>query len=243
MENENTEPGTGGPDNSFKPDNETQKSEAPSQSLWGELSEDDKAVISNKGFKAPADLLKSYQELEKSSSSRFSIPKDDDEQGWRKLYAKLGMPDDISGYDLNLKKEDAAYGDAFKKACLDAGLNNKQVVSIYKWYTDNQNRLDDAFNQKSQAEQEEVKNLWGTDYDANMEIMKRGFKVLDLPPEYLENIEIAIGSKNFMLLGKHIGDLISEDTAAGLNAKGIQSREMSTEAYLAELFAKASAGR
>lgn len=237
MENENMEPDLGKSDNSSMPETQATK-ESSSQSLWGELAEDDKTIISNKGFKTPADLIKSYRELEKSSSNKFSVPKDDDAESWRKLYQKLGLPEDTSGYDLEISDVDKAYADDFKKICLNTGLNNKQAAGIYNWYRENQNKVTELFNQKSQAEQNEVKELWGTDFDKNSAIMKHGFRVLGLSQEFLENIEVAIGSKNFMLLGKHIGDMVSEDAAKGLRSTSA-TQVMSTEEYFKEIFAQA----
>ncbi len=237
MANENSEPGQGNPDNSTMP--ETPPAYASSQSVWGNLSEDDKATIGNKGFKTPADLLKSYTELEKSSSNKFSIPKDDDEQAWGKLYTKLGKPEDISGYTLEVADADKAYADGFKSACLQAGLNNKQIAGIYNWYQDNQSKMTEKFNQQAESDKEAVKELWGNDYDKNTEIMKQGFRAMNLEQSVLENIEIAMGTKAFMLLGKHFGDMISPDMAKGLNNQGTTPpAEMSTSEYFKELFSK-----
>lgn len=234
MDNITQEPGMGNPDNSTMP--EISQDEVSSQSLWGELSEDDKATIGNKGFKTPADLLKSYRELEKSSSTKFSIPKDDDKDAWDKLYQRLGKPDDIKGYTLKMLQADIPYEEDFKNTCLNYGLNDKQATGIYNWYKDNQNKVTEQFNEKSLKEQSEIRELWGSDYDKNLECMKRGFKITGLDTGLLENIEIALGSKEFMLLGYKLGEIVSEDTAKGLGSKPSKPLAMSTEEYFNELF-------
>ena len=96
MSEENLEPGLGAdnPDNSGAP--ETKAGNEP-QSLWGELSDEQKSFLSKKGLKNPADAVKSYMELEKQASGKFSIPEDGDAEALAKIYKKLGRPDDAAG--------------------------------------------------------------------------------------------------------------------------------------------------
>ena len=74
----------------------------------------------------------------------------------------------------------------------------------------------EEFNQLAAREIEEVREEWGADFDKNSEIMKRGFRAAELSQEQLENLETALGSKAFMLIGKRLGDLISVKGVPGL---------------------------
>ena len=60
------------------------------QSGWGERSEEELAYLGKKGLKPPADLLRSYRELERAYSSKVSLPKDGDKKGFDKLFKKGG---------------------------------------------------------------------------------------------------------------------------------------------------------
>ena len=73
---------------------EIEKDFLRAQAGWGELSAEEQAYLDNKGFKSPADLLRSYRELERAFSSKVTLPKDGDKKGLDKLYSRLGMPED-----------------------------------------------------------------------------------------------------------------------------------------------------
>lgn len=70
-------------------------------------------------MKTPADLLRSYRELERAYSSKVSLPKDGDKKGFDKLYSRLGMPHDCTGFDICFADEDREDGEAFKQVCLE----------------------------------------------------------------------------------------------------------------------------
>ena len=84
MSEENLEPGLGAdnPDNSGAP--ETKTGSEP-QSLWGELSDEQKSFLSKKGLKNPADAVKSYMELESRPAASFLSRK----TAMRKLWQKF----------------------------------------------------------------------------------------------------------------------------------------------------------
>ncbi len=238
MTDEVTEPELGNSDNSFMPEN--LEAETKSQALWSdEFSEADKKVISDKGWKSPQDMFKSYQEIEKSASNKISIPKADDVEAWKKLDAKLGCPETIEGYTLeNVDQIDIPYMDDFKQAALQAGMRPNQVKAMYDWYRVNQEKITQVFNARVKQDEEEVKAEWGDDYSKNVELMKRGAAVLGLKENLLSNIEVSIGTKEFMYLGKRLGEMISEDTAKGLSGGSTKSQKLSTKEYFDQLYSQ-----
>lgn len=227
MTDEN-EPGKGQPDNSNLPENPTNTNEGGenivptgelSQPAWVEsLTDDDKKVLSDKGFKSPADLIKSYREMEKLSGNKFSIPEGDDAEGWSKLYARLGRPETVDGYEMkDVREVDVTAVAEFKETCLKSNILPKQATALYDWYKQNQDKLDEQFTAQSEKEKNETFQSWGNDLAKNQEVMRRGVSVLGLDEKLLENIEMAIGTKQFMEMGLRIGNGISEDTAKGLS--------------------------
>lgn len=242
MTEEVNEPEVGTSDNSNMPENSDV--ETKSQASWTDnFSEAELKVVADKGFKTPQDLLKSYQEMEKLSSNKFSIPKAEDAEAWKKLDAKLGCPETIEGYELkDVAEIDKPYLDGFKEAALQAGMRPSQVDAMYSWYKDRQDQLTEAFNAQVEKDKEEVRAEWGDDYSKNEELMKRGIRLLDLPEELLSNIEMSIGTKVFMKLGKRLGDAVSEDTAKALGGGASVSQEMSTKDWLEEILAKTNEG-
>lgn len=234
MTDEILEPGQGNPDNSSTPENPNVQ--APSQAGWGNLADDDAKFVENKGWKSPLDALKSYHELEKLSGSKISVPKADDAEAWRELDIQLGCPESIEGYEFEARDADKPYIDDFKKASLEAGLRPAQVNKIYDWYKNQNEKMTELFNQQVEKDKEEIQSRWGADYSKNEELMKRGFRMLELPKEQLENIEFSIGTKAFMQLGKKLGDLISEDNVKGIGGGATKTEEMSTEDFFKEIF-------
>lgn len=238
MTDEVNEPEVGTSDNSNMPENSDV--ETKSQANWSDsFSEDEAKMVKDKGWKSPQDILKSYKELENLSSNKFSIPKADDAEAWKKLDAKLGCPETIEGYDIqDIADIDKPFIDAFKEAALDAGMRPSQFQKMYDCYKDRQEKLTEAFNAQVEKDKDDVRAEWGNDYSMNEEIMKRGLRLFELPEELLSNIEMAISTKEFMKLGKRIGALVSEDAAKGLGGGESMSQEMTTEDFINEILKK-----
>ena len=238
MENENMEPGTGRPDNSDMPETQL-NTEAESQAGWGNLTADDSKLIGDKGWKSPLDVLKSYRELEKSAGTKVALPKADDAEGVGKLLRQLGVPEDASGYAIDdIRDIDKPFMDAFKETAKELNILPSQASGMYKWYREAQDKMAEQFVKQSKQDLEAVKSEWGSDYDKNEELMKRGWRMLELSDETLENIEVSIGTKAFMTLGKKLGDYISEDNVRGVGAHVEKSEAVSTEEFFKEILGK-----
>jgi Mn-dependent DtxR family transcriptional regulator len=242
MTEEVKEPDLDGSDNSVMSENSDV--ETKSQANWTDnFSEAELKVVTDKGFKSPQDLLKSYQEMEKLSSNKFSIPKAEDAEAWKKLDAKLGCPETIDGYELkDVAEIDKPYLDDFKSAALQAGMRPSQVDAMYGWYKERQDKLTEAFNAQVEKDKEEVRAEWGDDYSKNEELMKRGIRSTRLSEELLSNIEMSISTKEFMRLGKRLGEAVSEDTVKGLGGGASVSQEMSTKDWLQEILNNSNEG-
>lgn len=238
MDEEVIEPELGNSDNSDAPENQT--SETESQANWSDsFSEADKKMISDKGWKSPQDMFKSYQEIEKFASNKISIPKADDAEAWKKLDAKLGCPETIEGYEVkDVADVDKPFMDDFKNAALQAGMRPNQVKAMYEFYKGRQDQITEAFNAQVEKDKEEIKSEWGDDYSKNEELMKRGVAVLGLSEDLLTNIEVSIGTKAFMQLGKRLGEAISEDTAKGLGGGATKSQAISTKDFFDEILSQ-----
>lgn len=238
MIDEFIEPELGDSDNSDMPENQTGNTE--SQANWSDsFSEADKKMISDKGWKSPQDMFKSYQEIEKFASNKISIPKADDAEAWKKLDAKLGCPETIEGYEVkDVADVDKPFMDDFKNAALQAGMRPNQVKAMYEFYKGRQDQITEAFNAQVEKDKEAIKSEWGDDYSKNEELMRRGVAVLGLNEDLLTNIEVSIGTKAFMQLGKRLGEAISEDTAKGLGGGATKSQAISTKDFFDEILSQ-----
>ena len=188
MEKFNKPEGQTTSDNFLK--SEIEKDFLRAQSGWGEVSDEDFSYISNKGFKTPSDLLKSYRELERVYSSKVSIPKDGDKEGFSKLYSKLGMPKDLDGFDIDFQDEDKELGGQFKQVCLENNILPQSARAIYDWFVKsrenavnvmNQNWENQSFNEMKEKQQE-----WGPKAKQNIELMKRGIRLVSDDEDVIE---------------------------------------------------------
>ena len=235
--------------NSYKPEGQTtfdnflksefEKDFLRAQSGWGEMSAEDLDYIDKKGFKTPADLLKSYRELERAFSSKVSLPKDGDKKALDKLYSRLGMPQDCSAYEVRFADEDKVDGEAFKQVCLDNHILPHSAQAIYDWFVkyrqDINQRLEQTWFENSQRELEEVKRTWGTHAPRKWELMKRGVRLFCQDQDVLADIEQAIGTKRLMEVFCRLGEAISEDNPVSFGRKNYRD-DFNPVDYFREMF-------
>ena len=194
---------------------EIEKDFLRAQSGWGELSEEELAYLGKKGLKTPADLLRSYRELERAYSSKVSLPKDGDKKGFDKLYSRLGMPHDCTGFDICFADEDREDGEAFKQVCLENHILPQSAQALYDWYVKHRDELlerdEQTWQENSQRELEEKKRVWGTRAHRNFELMNRGLRMFWDDMTLAQEIERASGTRRLMETFCRLGEAICED--------------------------------
>lgn len=214
MENENESGAATNPDNSTVSQNQTEGS--PQFLTWEGISEADQKYINNKGYKSPADLLKSYREAESALGKKISIPEDGDADGWNKLYAKLGRPETADKYDIEVTDE---LKSDVQKLMFEAGLTQKQSAVITQKYNEILNgykaKLDAQAEEQSKKDLAEIEAEWGDNLAKNKELTERGAKEIcqrfELSEDDMHDVELAIGTKKFVKLVKTVGELMAED--------------------------------
>lgn len=210
------------------------------QSSWGEMSAEDKSYIGKKGLKTPADLLKSYRALEKAFSNKISLPKDGDQEGFHKLYARLGMPENKEQFEIKMGKIDEPFSDDFKQACLDNHILPKSAQGLYDWFVKSrmaqEQNLAQNWLDQSNAELEEVKQNWGANQERNFEVMKRGIRVFAQDDDDIIAIEQALGTKKMMNAMLKLGEAISEDNPVSFGEKTKGKNGFDMVEYFREMF-------
>lgn len=208
-----------------------------SQSFTEQLSDDDKKLVGNKGWKTPSDMLKSYRELEKSFGTRVALPKDEDSEAWSNLYSKLGMPDsadkfEVEGVDENVKADIQQI--LFKNHILPKDA--KGLIEDYNAFAKAQTeKLQEQAKALQEKELEEVVNEWGDNSERNREIAKRGAELLGLEEDDLNSIENLIGTKKFLLSMFKLGEAISEDSIGVGKRTGKEDEELSLVEFYKQL--------
>lgn len=219
---------------------EIEKDFLRSQSGWGDISPEEQGYIGKKGFKTPAELLKSYRELEKAYSSKISLPKDGDKDAFDKLYSRLGMPQDSSGFDIDFADEDKEDGEKFKQVCLENNILPQAAKALYLWFTKNRDEAmanySAQWHENSNREMKEVQQSWGAKAPRNMELMKRGIRLFAEDSDVLDAIEHAVGTKKLMETFYRLGDAISEDNPVSFGRNAEKNKSWSAVEYFREMF-------
>lgn len=128
-------------------------------------------------FTEPKDLAKGYCELMKSHDSRVKLPTEESTEEERSaFYEKLGRPDNPDGYELNIPdtfERDAEFEGTMRNIAFKTGAPKAQFEALVKnYYEFMTNRL----NRTREEGEKSLRELWGNDYDPNMEITKRAYK-------------------------------------------------------------------
>jgi hypothetical protein len=221
---------------------ETEKDCLKPESVWGEISEEEESYLSKKGLKSPAELLKSYRELEKAYSHKISLPKDGDKEALNKLYSRLGMPDNTENFALTLKTEDQPMSEAFKQVCLENHILPQSAQALYDWfYRFRAVETEQAEAQRlknSLAEAEAVQREWGNDRLKNQELMKRGIRLFtEGDDDLVDAMEQSLGTRQMMQVFYHLGEAISEDNPVSFGAARSEP-EWNASEYFREMFMK-----
>lgn len=211
-----------------------EQEETTSQSFTEQLSDDDKKLVGDKGWKTPSDMLKSYRELEKTFGTRVALPKDEDSEAWSNLYSKLGLPEsadkyEIEGVDENVKADIQQI--LFKNHVLPKDVKN--LIADYTAFAQAQSeKLKQQADALQKKELDEVLTEWGDKSEANKETAKRGAKLLGLEEDDLQSIENLIGTKKFLVAMLKLGEAISEDSIGSPTRTGGKDEQLSlTEFY------------
>lgn len=178
-----------------------------------------KAVAAKKGWASPADVIKSYGELEALlGGEKLPLPKTpDDKAGWDRVYAALGRPDSPEGYGIAVPDGvDPALSKEYASKAHELGLTTKQALELQKWHDEKGGALSTAAQAEIDARIDQeiaaVKDNWGQNFNQNAEIARRGSQALGLDGAALDAMEQhpAIGHKKLMDMLLKVGQSSGE---------------------------------
>lgn len=182
---------------------------------WG-LSEEQIGCMQSKGFKTPGDLLKSYMEAQSfvgmDKNTLIKVPKADADGNvdYSEVFKTLGRPDDVAGYEI-----EGDVAEMFLPKFLELGITKNQAKALSEKWAEVSAKGQELQNneiKKMHAEQvNHLKEVWGKDYDMNVELGNEAFAKLaaemDLKEDDLPKMAAAIGTdKVAMLMLKLAGD-------------------------------------
>ena len=197
-------------------------------SWYGGFDAETRGYLANKGWandKGPAELVKSYRNLERMQrAEQVPWPKDaNDKDGYDRIYARLGRPQSWQEYGVKLPAGgNQDYADTMLQAFHEAGLSSAQVQAISARsnarVAELRQAADQAFRTQSAAELDAVRQQWGPEADHNFAAAQRfavAAQSAGLDQAAMEKIERAIGTKAMMGLFAWAGRGLTEDRGPG----------------------------
>jgi hypothetical protein len=194
------------------------------------LNDQVKGYATNKGWKSPAEVLDSYQNLEKlvgaPQDKIIKLPGDDDKDGWNSVYSRLGRPQTPEEYKLDVPKEggDPEFAKWAAGNFHELGLSAKQgqtLAAKFNEYAAGMKAAQDAaLIQKLDQGQVTMKKEWGAAFEQNVKVASKAAREFGVSPEVIDKIENAIGYDGVMKLFHSIGSKIGESSFVQGNVAG-----------------------
>lgn len=181
-----------------------------------------KDLAANKGWKEPADALKSYKHLEgllgaDKSGRGLVLPKDEnDAEGYARVYKALGRPENADGYGLgemfSEQLIDSKVMAAMAGAMHEAGLSKAQAQKLSKAYQDLYLNTEAGVGQRYQ---EEMARVEASVSPTRLESARRAFRLMGLSAEDSKEIsrtlERTLGMERAVQIFAELGSKFPED--------------------------------
>lgn len=202
--------------------------EAGTQGQWYESFQDSsiKEWAATKGWKSPESAVQSAWHLEKlmgaDKAGRGVIwPKDEnDVDGWKSIYTKLGRPETPDGYDIKLPEgTDDSYLKSILPALHEAGVPKakmQKILETHQSFAEQfKQRQEDEWAETSTKQFESLQKEWGNDFDKKSEMARRAIRMAGVTKEQAESIERAIGVDTAAKLFSMFGESYVEHASPG----------------------------
>jgi hypothetical protein len=196
--------------------------EAPTNWYDGlELDDIEIGAIQNKGWKSPADAVRSYNSLEKlrgvPEDRLLKLPEEGSTDGWDGIYEKLGRPSDAKEYVMELPEGmqvDEGFMQTAQQTAFDNGISAKGFTELAKAYNEMQLQQEAVYQETvaQELEQQKVtlKNEWGSKHDEAQFIADKAMREMGLSEDEKSIIQAGIGYDGMYKMFNKIGDALSE---------------------------------
>jgi hypothetical protein len=193
---------------------------------WHGLTDPDAAAyITNKGWAAPADIVKSYQGVEKligrDPSTLITMPRMDDPEGVKSVFQKLGLPESPDKYDMAVglpkgAKPDEGFAKTMQSILHKSNVTDSQAKTLVaEWNTMQTAARDQAakdYELNVAADKQSLLDEWRGGHDRMMNRAKTAATTLGFTPELIDSIEKSLGYAGTYKLLAEMGGKLGEDT-------------------------------
>lgn len=219
------------------------KTDDPLAWVGTDLDEDTRNYVLNKSWKTPADMLKSYKNLESLKGvdpERFvEVPSPDAEpEKFDQIFQKLGKPESLEGYEFP-ETIPAEEGKWFAEAAHGAHLTGEQFKQVLGAYENQvkaeQEKAQADFTQKKAAEEADLKKEWGASYDQKVREATIAAEKLGFTKGQIEALSWESGYKSAMKTLDNLAKKFSEGGFVGEGGKDTSNQALGPDAAKAEL--------
>jgi len=183
---------------------------------------------SMRSIKTVESLAKSFVNSQKMiGADKVVIPGETaTDQDWSVFFDKVGRPANASEYKLEVAdgtKIDEGFFTGFKDVAHKAGLSNKQLSTLFDWYSGEAQKISEKSVVDVQAEAQGKVNAlvekWGEAADKNMTIAKTAVIEIDKTiPGFSQFLDEGHGNQPFIIELMHlVGKNFMEDTMKNSN--------------------------
>lgn len=166
-------------------------------------------------------------------------PRSTEDERWKDVYARLGVPTKPEEYDLSpVKFADGTeiepeFQDFLRNTASTLHLPKQAALEFAQALVKNMEAAETAENAERtaliEAGRAELRKDWGANWDANMFIARRGAEKMGVSAQAVNDLENAVGYKDVMNLFFKIGRMSGEDkfvSSTGQDrASGVMTRE------------------
>ena len=193
------------------------------------LPDDLKAEESLKLFKDVPSIAKSLIHAQKQfGADKMAVPtKYSSEQDWNQIYQKLGLPQKVEEYNIEVPKDLGFEGERLaelKVAAHKAGILPKQLQALMAFHEADTKKVLHSSQEKVNKDLEDAKNQlkqeWGAAHDKNLAQAKFVIKTLNDPKlvEFLETSRLGDHPQMVKVFAK-LGEMLGEKKVEGLGAE------------------------
>lgn len=166
-------------------------------------------------------MAKSYIHAQKAvGADKIAVPGPyTSEDEWKKIFTKLGVPEDASKYDLRLDDAsalDADFINNFKSEAHKAGILPMQAQKLVKWYEQTsksvQRQMEEQEQQRIASVRAELQTEWGGEYNAKISRAENAINKIigDNAKEFLD--DTLANHPKFIRFASEVGKLLGEDS-------------------------------
>jgi hypothetical protein len=205
----------------------------PATASWRDsLPEELKAEKSIANYKSIEDLARGFVSAQKMiGHDKIVVPdlKTASDEDMQNVYKKLGLPEDVKEYKLDLAPDSGLDTDFLEKIKGEAhkiGILPKQLEKILGWYSGESKEVMKAHFAKTQADHEkshnDLRTEWGKAYDKNVLAAQLAVKDGASPEEikYLESKGLTTDATLVRIFSK-LGNMLKEGELKGDGSGGM----------------------